>query len=274
MTMYSDDLFKGDNCRKDKELTAQQWQLVVDNRNLIHAVVRRFEKPGTPMYRDAEAAAEDGLIEGVKRFDPNRGYKLSTYVNFWIYKFTYKFITEGKTRIHVPGYKLTRIKKVQRAIDRFFQSLSERGLDPADDEQIKMFVQAELGITPEDFDYLRHVEQMLDVSSLLLTGDDGDSYEMAIACPEGDASERAMKNLSVEHLIECMNRLTGEERAIVAGAMKHCTVKKVGTKKSLERVADELGLDPVWVRSTFNDIRKKLEAMLNAKGFFSPDDMF
>lgn len=62
-------------------------QLVLDNQNLIHYVLTKYCRitPLSPNYEDLFQTGVEGLIKAIDRFDPDRGFKLSTYAGSMIY---------------------------------------------------------------------------------------------------------------------------------------------------------------------------------------------
>lgn len=84
---------------------------VLEHQGLIHNIIRKqFKKH--PLchripYEDLVGYGNIGLIEGLNRFDENKGFKISTYVTYWIRRYIYKGINENHWPIRIPsGIKL------------------------------------------------------------------------------------------------------------------------------------------------------------------------
>jgi RNA polymerase sigma factor (sigma-70 family) len=58
--------------------------MVASNLRLVALVVQRYPRPSHLSLEDALQAGAIGLLRGVEKFDPARGYKFSTYAYWWI----------------------------------------------------------------------------------------------------------------------------------------------------------------------------------------------
>ena len=64
-------------CQESRE------RLVATNLRLVVSVAKRFAGRGVPML-DLVQEGNLGLLKAVDRFDPERGYRFSTYATWWI----------------------------------------------------------------------------------------------------------------------------------------------------------------------------------------------
>jgi RNA polymerase primary sigma factor len=110
------------------------------NIRLVISVAKKIHQNKRGMdIHDLVTVGIDGLTRAVEKFDPNKGYKFSTYAHWWIRQAVDRFVLEQRT-IKVPTHLweiLSKIRKGQRA-------LSEKlGRKPTDNE-----VGALLGLHP------------------------------------------------------------------------------------------------------------------------------
>ena len=75
---------------KTKERGTRQYQRILDqlvthNFGLVNKIVNKFPlKNATCTFEDLFQEGVAGLIHGIEKFDPSRGYRMSTYVYNWI----------------------------------------------------------------------------------------------------------------------------------------------------------------------------------------------
>ncbi|KAJ6994787.1 RNA polymerase sigma factor sigC [Populus alba x Populus x berolinensis] len=69
----------------------------------------------SPLDSQLASAGNLGVLQGAERFDPSRGYRFSTYVQYWIRKSMLKIVERHARGIQIP-YALSRsINKIQKA---------------------------------------------------------------------------------------------------------------------------------------------------------------
>lgn len=106
----------------DKKVLQQQLQfgwycrdeLIKNTHSLVLYIARNYRGMGIAM-EDLILAGNLGVLQGAERFDPTRGYRFSTYVQYWIRKSMLKIVERHARGIQIP-YALSRsINKIQKA---------------------------------------------------------------------------------------------------------------------------------------------------------------
>jgi len=136
-------------------------RMIVSNLRLVVKVAQEYADVGLPLI-DLIQEGNIGLMEAIERFDPERGYRLSTYAAWWIRRSILAALSQHARMIRIPDYLFRAVRQLSQ-----MRSLAEGGL--VKDEEISKAV----GISAER---LRQIEsQVSEIVSLdQVIGENGD----------------------------------------------------------------------------------------------------
>jgi RNA polymerase sigma-32 factor len=92
-------------------------RLVISNLRLVVKIAIEYQRHWTELF-DLVQEGNIGLLQAVKKFDPYRGIRFSTYASFWIRAYILKFLMEN--------YRLVKIGKTQAQRRLFFNLKKEK----------------------------------------------------------------------------------------------------------------------------------------------------
>ncbi|KDO83322.1 hypothetical protein CISIN_1g046578mg [Citrus sinensis] len=96
-----------------KERESQE-RIIRSYRSLVVSIATGYQGKGLSL-KDLIQEGSIGLLRGAKRFNPERGYKLSTYVYWWIKQAIIRAIANKSRTIRLPGSMAGMVAKIAEA---------------------------------------------------------------------------------------------------------------------------------------------------------------
>ena len=104
-----------------------KMKLMEMNLRLVIPTAKRFQRPGMELM-DLVEEGNLGLLQAIEKFEPEKGYRFSTYAIYWIEQYIRKFIEEQSGSIKIPSHAWGNLKRWFRAWNELKET---NGRDPS-----------------------------------------------------------------------------------------------------------------------------------------------
>jgi RNA polymerase primary sigma factor len=230
--------------------TRARNRFVEANLRLVMTIAKKYDD-GQMSYEELVQEGNIGLIKAVGRFDPDRGFRFSTYGAWWIRHAITRAISDKGRMVRVPVHMVATSRKVHRATSELSSQL---GRQPTREEIARQ----------TDLDR-EEVDQVLSINI-------GQPYSLERPISEGsrtcfidrledDDSLVGVQRIEDRQMIEQVRQLLGELSPMELDILR----RRFGLEGAEERTLEEIGHDYALSRERIRQLQEKALVKLRIK---------
>lgn len=240
--------------RSLKGCEASRKRMIVSNLRLVVKIARRYNNRGLALL-DLIEEGNLGLIRAVEKFDPERGFRFSTYATWWIRQTIERAIMNQTRTIRLPIHVVKELNVYLRASRELSQKLDH---EPTAEE-----IAAALDKPVEDVTKMLRLNERITSVDTPIGGENDKALLDIIADEKEFSPEESLQDSDIKtNIVAWLQELNPKQREVLArrfGLMGY-------EPSTLEDVGAEIGLTRERVRQIQVEALRRLRDMLGHQG--------
>ena len=229
-----------------------EQHLIKANLRLVVKIARDYDGLGLPLL-DLIDEGNMGLMKAVKRFDPSKGGKLSTYGSWWIKQSIKRALANQSKTIRLPVHLVDKISKMRLASMKLQENL---GREPTNDELAK-----EMHLPPAKVSLLRTAA--IRPASLDAPLGDADEPDTLADVVEDDHMHTPYEDLEDKTVVAMLHKMLDSIDNREADILRYrFGFGEGGEMRTLEDVGEKFGVTRARVRQIQNVALGRLRRLI------------
>ena len=235
---------------------AARQRMIKSNLRLVVKISRRYINRGLPLL-DLIEEGNLGLIHAVKKFDPERGFRFSTYATWWIRQTIERAIMNQSRTVRLPIHIIKDINTCLRAA-RHLRQQSEATVTASD-------IAHHLGREVAEVEHLMGLHQRVTLRSGPTNEDGAEPVDLLHAARDAEPSRCAQKTAMNDIVEHWLWELNDKQRGVLERRFGLHGYRRA----TLEQIGDEIGVTRERVRQIQLDALSKLRLLMEKDGISS-----